>query len=422
MIQTPMNQKSENQEFIVIGSGIIGMSCALALQKEGFQVNVVDREPPGSSCSFGNAGAISPSSALPNSLPGVMSKVPGWLLREDGPLFIQWQYFPKLFPWLLRFLQSANWEKVDETTSSLLNLHASCFRLYQNLAKEIESEDLIVESPVIHLYTNEEDFQHSLGYWNILKYKGVEYEELRKDQVREMEPNLSQDYGFGVLFRDSGFSSNPFRLVGKISERFQNDGGRLTTGSVQSIKTQGDGKIVLKMEGQEIQSDQVLVAAGAWSHQLASQLGVRIPLETERGYHVTLNSTEGGPTNIVMESKHKFMATPMEMGVRFAGTAEFAGLNSPANEARAKTLLKLGKMMYPNLEKGESSKWMGHRPSLPDSRPVIDFCPGNKKIIFAFGHGHRGLIGAPMTAQLVAEMASGRQTSIDISAFNTSRF
>ena len=117
-----------------------------------------------------------------------------------------------------------------------------------------------------------------------------------------------------------------------------------------------DGKIVLKMKGQEIQSDQVLVAAGAWSHQLASQLGVRIPLETERGYHVTLNSTEGGPTNIVMESKHKFMATPMEMGVRFAGTAEFAGLNSPANEARAKTLLKLGKMMYPNLEKGESSE------------------------------------------------------------------
>ena len=163
-----MSPKSGNPEFTVIGSGIIGISSALALQKEGFRVTVVDREKPGQSCSFGNAGAISPSSALPNSLPGMMFKVPGWLFREDGPLFIQWQYFPKLIPWLIRFLNSANWDKVDETTSSLLALHASCFRLYQDLVKEIRAEDLIVESPVIHLYKKEEDFKSALSILKIL--------------------------------------------------------------------------------------------------------------------------------------------------------------------------------------------------------------------------------------------------------------
>ena len=207
-----------------------------------------------------------------------------------------------------------------------------------------------------------------------------------------------------------------------MSERFLSDGGDFIHESVQNIKPGEQENITLKLENREIQSERVLVAAGAWSHQLASQLGVKIPLETERGYHVTLNSKEGGPQNIVMEAAHKFMATPMEMGVRFAGTAEFAGLKTPANQTRAEILLKLGKKMYPQLENGESSDWMGHRPSLPDSRPVIDFCPNNKKIIFAFGHGHRGLIGAPMTAQLVAELASGRQPSIDISAFNSTRF
>ena len=417
-----MSPKSGNPEFTVIGSGIIGISSALALQKEGFRVTVVDREKPGRSCSFGNAGAISPSSALPNSLPGVMYKVPGWLFREDGPLFIQWKYFPKLIPWLIRFLNSANWDKVEETTSSLLTLHASCFRLYQDLVKEIGAEDLIVESPVINLYKKEEDFKSALSFWKILKDKGIEYEELDEPLVRENEPNLSSDYQFGVLFRNSGFSSNPFRLVEKMSERFLSDGGDFIHEYVQNIKSDEHGKITLKLENREIQSERVLVAAGAWSHQLSSQLGVKIPLETERGYHVTLNSKEGGPKNIVMEAGHKFMATPMEKGVRFAGTAEFAGLKTPANQTRAEILLKLGKKMYPQLEDGETSDWMGHRPSIPDSRPVIDFCPNNKKIIFAFGHGHRGLIGAPMTAQLVAELASGKKPSIDISAFNSTRF
>ena len=417
-----MSQHSKEKEIIVIGSGIIGVCCSLALQKEGFNVTVIDREAPGSSCSFGNAGAISPSSALPNSLPGIMFKVPGWLLQEDGPLFIKWQYFPKLIPWLLRFLKNANWEKVDETTSSLLKLHASCFHLYQKLSKEIESEDLIVESPLINLYTSKEDFGHSLEYWKILNNKGIDFETLEGNQIQKMEPHLSSDYRYGVLFRNSGFSSNPFRLVEKISEQFQKNGGRLINGSVKSLQPKEGGKVFVKMEGQEVQSDQVVVATGAWSHQLASQLGVQIPLETERGYHVTLNSNSGGPTNIVMEAKHKFMATPMEMGVRFAGTAEFAGLKTPANDSRAKTLLKLGKKMYPHLEEGTTSEWMGHRPSLPDSRPVIDFCPGNKNIIFAFGHGHRGLIGAPMTAQLVEEMVSGKETSLDIPAFHASRF
>ena len=194
-----MSPKSGNPEFTVIGSGIIGISSALALQKEGFRVTVVDREKSGQSCSFGNAGAISPSSALPNSLPGIMFKVPGWLFRQDGPLFIQWQYFPKLIPWLIRFLNSANWDKVDETTSSLLALHASCFRLYQDLVKEIGAEDLIVESPVIHLYKKEEDFKGALSIWKILKNKGIDYEELDEPLVRENEPNLSSDYLRGTL-------------------------------------------------------------------------------------------------------------------------------------------------------------------------------------------------------------------------------
>ena len=415
-------ENHHGKQAVVIGAGIIGMCCARALQHQGFRVTVIDRQEPGKSCSFGNAGAITPSSALPNSLPGVLKKVPGWLFHEEGPLFIHWQYFPRLIPWLFRFLKSANWSTVDETTTALLNLHANSFKLYQSLAKEIDAEDLIIESLSLNVYSSEKDYLHSLSHWKLLKAKGIIYEELDEMKLCQLEPNLAEKYRWGIMIENAGFTSNPFRLVQKLSETFQQNGGVILNQPVKQLIENGDGTVDLITDQDPLKAEKLILAAGAWSHLLVSQLGFKIPLETERGYHVTLNSPGSGPKNFVMEAKHKFIATPMEMGVRFAGTAEFAGLRASANNARSQVLLKLGRRMYPDLQGGVFSEWMGHRPSLPDSRPVIDYSPNNSNIIFAFGHGHRGLIGAPITGQLVAELALSKKTSVDIFPFRITRF
>ncbi|MEC9360383.1 MAG: FAD-binding oxidoreductase, partial [SAR324 cluster bacterium] len=182
------------------------------------------------------------------------------------------------------------------------------------------------------------------------------------------------------------------------------------------------GNVRLNLDLGYVESRNLVVAAGAWSHQITAQLGVRIPLETERGYHVMLAHPEVQPRHVIMESEHKFVATPMEMGIRFAGTAELAGLTASPNYERADILLRLGKRMFPGLSGTEKTEWMGHRPSLPDSRPVIGKCPDIPNVLFAFGHGHRGLIGAPMTGEIIADLMAKRQPKIDITPFRPERF
>ncbi len=413
---------SDSKKVNIIGSGIVGLCCALHLQRDGWGVTIIDKVGPGESCSYGHAGVLSETSALPNAMPGVISKVPKWLLDPEGPLYIRMRYLPHLLPWLLRFVKAGTKSESENTVRSLLDLNAGTVEKYQNLINGSQAGSLIRSSGYLNVYQSESSYKHASAGWELLQRHGAQLRMLTGRELHELEPMLAPSYIRAVMIENQGFATNPYRLAQVLSEQFSQAGGVFLRREVREARLSADGNVRLNLDLGYVESGKLVVAAGAWSHQITAQLGIHIPLETERGYHVTLAHPEVQPRHVIMEAEHKFVATPMEMGIRFAGTAELAGLTASPNYERADILLRLGKRMFPGLSGTEKTEWMGHRPSLPDSRPVIGKCPDAPNILFAFGHGHRGLIGAPMTGEIIADLMANRQPKIDIAPFRPERF
>ena len=416
------NTISGSRKVNIIGSGIVGLCCALYLQRDGWEVTIIDKVGPGESCSYGHAGVLSETSALPNAMPGVISKVPKWLLDPEGPLYIRMRYLPHLLPWLLRFIKAGTARESENTVRSLLALNAGTVGKYQNLVNSSQAGSLIRPSGYLSVYQSESSYKHASGGWELLKRHGAQLRMLTGEELHELEPMLAPSYIRAVMIENQGYVTNPYRLAQVLSEQFSQAGGVFLRREVREARLSADGNVRLNLDLGYVESGKLVVAAGAWSHQITAQLGVHVPLETERGYHVTLAHPEVQPSHVIMEAEHKFVATPMEMGIRFAGTAELAGLTASPNYERADILLRLGKRMFPGLSGSEKTEWMGHRPSLPDSRPVIGKCPAAPNVLFAFGHGHRGLIGAPMTGEIIADLMANRQPKIDITPFRPERF
>ncbi|MDP6331527.1 MAG: FAD-binding oxidoreductase, partial [SAR324 cluster bacterium] len=354
--------------------------------------------------------------------PGVISKVPKWLLDPEGPLYIRMRYLPHLLPWLFRFVKAGTEIESENTVRSLLELNAGTVEKYQNLINSSQVKSLIRSSDYLNIYQSESSYKHASAGWELLQRYGAQLRMLTGGELHELEPMLAPSYIRAVMIENQGYATNPYRLVQVLSEQFSLGGGVFLRREVREARVLADGNVRLNLDLGYVESRNLVVAAGAWSHQITAQLGVRIPLETERGYHVMLAHPEVQPRHVIMESEHKFVATPMEMGIRFAGTAELAGLTASPNYERADILLRLGKRMFPGLSGTEKTEWMGHRPSLPDSRPVIGKCPDIPNVLFAFGHGHRGLIGAPMTGEIIADLMAKRQPKIDITPFRPERF
>jgi glycine/D-amino acid oxidase-like deaminating enzyme len=416
------NTISGSRKVNIIGSGIVGLCCALYLQRDGWEVTIIDKVGPGESCSYGHAGVLSETSALPNAMPGVISKVPKWLLDPEGPLYIRMRYLPHLLPWLLRFIKAGTARESENTVRSLLALNAGTVGKYQNLVNSSQAGSLIRPSGYLSVYQSESSYKHASGGWELLQRHGAQLRMLTGEELHELEPMLAPSYIRAVMIENQGYVTNPYRLAQVLSEQFSQAGGVFLRREVREARLSADGNVRLNLDLGYVESGKLVVAAGAWSHQITAQLGVHVPLETERGYHVTLAHPEVQPSHVIMEAEHKFVATPMEMGIRFAGTAELAGLTASPNYERADILLRLGKRMFPGLSGSEKTEWMGHRPSLPDSRPVIGKCPAAPNVLFAFGHGHRGLIGAPMTGEIIADLMANRQPKIDITPFSPERF
>lgn len=416
------NTISGSRKVNIIGSGIVGLCCALYLQRDGWEVTIIDKVGPGESCSYGHAGVLSETSALPNAMPGVISKVPKWLLDPEGPLYIRMRYLPHLLPWLLRFIKAGTARESENTVRSLLALNAGTVGKYQNLVNSSQAGSLIRPSGYLSVYQSESSYKHASGGWELLQRHGAQLRMLTGEELHELEPMLAPSYIRAVMIENQGYVTNPYRLAQVLSEQFSQAGGVFLRREVREARLSAEGNVRLNLDLGYVESGKLVVAAGAWSHQITAQLGVHVPLETERGYHVTLAHPEVQPSHVIMEAEHKFVATPMEMGIRFAGTAELAGLTASPNYERADILLRLGKRMFPGLSGSEKTEWMGHRPSLPDSRPVIGKCPAAPNVLFAFGHGHRGLIGAPMTGEIIADLMANRQPKIDITPFRPERF
>ena len=412
-----------NLSIAVIGAGIVGVSAASYLLRDGHRVTLVDRDGPGEGASKGNAGAISPGSCVPLAMPGTLGKVPKWLLDPDGPLVVRPSYFPKAAPWLLRFAMAGREGRVAPIADALRGLHGLAFDSYAPLLANAQAGHLIRRSGCLVVYRSRTAFEASAREWTMRRERGVHVEALDGEALRDMEPALSPALACGVFLPEHGYTTDPYRLVKVLADRFVLDGGAFRKAEARALRARADDGVELVMaDGATTGFDKVVIAAGAWSGALTATIGLRLPLETQRGYHVTLADAGIAPKIPVASSEDKFYATPMEGGLRVAGTVEFAGLDAAPDFGRARRLLVQLKVLYPEARTEPFSEWMGHRPCFPDSLPVIGPAPGVANVILAFGHGHNGMTSGPVTGRLIADIVAGRSPPIDLGPYRPDRF
>jgi D-amino-acid dehydrogenase len=411
---------------VVIGAGIVGLACATYLQRDGRKVVMVDPGGPGEGASYGNSGGLNGSSIVPVAMPGVLSKVPHWLLDPEGPLSIRLRYLPQLLPWLYRFVRAGRPELVRAQAHALRALLAPTVDLHRELAASVGAADLIQRSGLLVVYRSEAGFAADTEAMRLRADNGVKIDELAKDELRQIEPLLSPAYARGRFISENGYVRNPLRLSRSLADALVANGGEIRRERAQGFSF-ADGKVqaVFTSAG-KIPCAAVVLAAGAHSKPLAARLGEKVPLDTERGYHAMIKAPEVAPRLPIMDAEAKFVATPMEEGLRMAGTVEFAGLDAPPDWRRARILLRHGQAMFPGLPRALAEDrvalWMGFRPSMPDSLPVIGPTRRCANAFLAFGHGHVGLIGAPMTGRVIADLIARRPPAIDLKPFSAARF
>jgi D-amino-acid dehydrogenase len=418
-----MNSNSNSPRNVtVVGAGVVGVACAINLMRDGHRVTLVERDAPGEGASLGNAGIMAPCAIVPVMTPGIVWKVPQMLLDPMGPLSLRWSYVPRMIPWLLRYLRNSTAERVEFISDALASLLGGSVEEHQRLARETGAEEWLCPAPYLYVYENEAAFAKDAFAWNIRRRHGTKLEVLKDDAVREMEPSLDSAYRFAVVLEDHGFIRDPMRLVKALAEHFERAGGTLLHRDVKDVDFGPDGPTRLVTDGGDLELDVLVVAAGAWSGKLAARLGSPVPLETERGYHVVLTDPGVTPRYPIMSTKGKFVATPMEPGLRLAGLVEFGGLDAPPDYARARTLLRHARQLFPAVVTDDYTEWMGHRPVLPDSLPVIGRSPHFETVFYAFGHQHVGVTGGPKTGRVIADLVNGRHPNIDLSPFRVDRF
>jgi D-amino-acid dehydrogenase len=413
---------TEAKDAIVIGAGIVGICAALALQDKGFAVTVIDRDGPAEATSYGNAGVISPWSCVPQSMPGLWKKVPKWLLDPEGPLSIRWSYAPRMLPWLLEFLRAGAAHRLPAIADAMLAVNRSSVELYRQLLADTGEDTLVRDCLYLHLYRDPNGADPDALPWRLRRDRGVPIEVLRGGEIQELEPEISPAFKSAVAIKQQGRTVNPGRLGKVLAAKAEARGARFPRGRVTRIAGRDSHGYRVETDQGSHGASKVILAAGAWSKRLLSDLGVRLPLEAERGYHLVFTDPGLTLSHSLMDADHKFVTSSMEMGVRSAGTAEFAGLDAAPDYRRARVFERHTKALLPNLNTDACEEWMGPRPSAPDSIPYIGPVPGHPDLFAGFGHGHLGLTGAPMTARMLAGLAAGEPLNMDMSPYRLDRF
>lgn len=407
---------------VVIGAGIVGVCSGLEMLKRGWKVTIIDRLPPGEGCSFGNAGVLAAQAVVPVAVPGIIKKVPRMLVDPESPLTVRLGSLGTTFPWLMKFLQSANLKKVEATANAMKDLYGTSFDLHEALAREAGVPELIKAARYLYVHRNPAELNVDTGLaWRLRRERGGEIEVLEGAALHEAEPELSREYTRGVRLGPMGYTLNPFKLTQAYAQLFQKRGGTIIRAEVTAIKPNGARSFVDTGAGRQ-EADSVVIAAGAWSAKLIKPLGVKVPIIAERGYHMTFANPGITLNHVVSEVELHFSVTPMEMGLRIAGTEELGNADDAPDWRRAQVLKRQARRMFPNANLDDSSQWMGPRPGLPDSLPAIGPLPGHPNIFVAAGHGHLGLTGGPNTGRLVAAMASGERLNIPTAAYAPGRF
>lgn len=413
---------------LVIGSGIVGACSALELARAGHAVTLMDMgEPAGrQSASYGHGCWISPASVVPMSMPGLWKQIPGYLLNPQGPLVIRWRHFPRLAPWLLRFLLAgSSVPRVEATARALSRLLHDSPQRHQALSRELGVPELIRREGLLYAYPDRSAFEAEALSWHLRRMTGLRWRELDAAALREREPDLDRHYTFGVLAEDGAHCVDPAAYVAKMVEAASARGAKLVRARADGFVFDGERLVGVQTDAGLMPGDRAVVAAGAWSKRLASAAGDTIPLESERGYHGVVSLETGGPRHPVMPSDGKMANTPTLAGLRLSGQVELASVDTLPNWSRVDILIDHARRTYPALAGMRElpvDRWMGHRPSTPDGLPVIGRSTRSPDVFYAFGHGHVGFATGPVTGRAVAEHLANLPDAFEISPYSPRRF
>ncbi len=411
---------NNNLKIGIVGAGIQGISNALFLQKKGFDVTIFDRDDPGSpAASYGNAGHFSPYASLSLNRTDVLTDVPAMLLSSTGPLALKWNYVPKMIPWFIKFILNTSKNKMMHTAKNMHQILDLALPAYDELFNEINIDGLVENKGILYVW-NDKDLKSRELEIKVREELGVKQQLVTKNEIHDLEPNLKNFYHAGVYYPYARHARNPKKILLKFFELFKKRGGKFEKKDVKQIEFHDDLPRI-KTDYQKFNFDKIIIACGAFSKRLTDKLGEKIPLDTERGYHIHFKNCDHLLSRPVIFSNRGFGITPMEQGLRVVGTVEFGGLNNPLSKSRIKNLINNAKYMLDDLPEHED-EWLGFRPTLPDFLPVMGPSKNYKNVFYCFGHHHLGWTLGPISGKIVSGMIAKENTNLNLSPYSSTRF
>jgi len=412
----------EQKTIAVIGAGIVGVSTAIWLQRDGHKVILIDRQGPAAGTSYGNGGVLASCGVVPVNSPGLLKTAPTMLMKADSPLFVRWSHLPKMLPWLLKYMARANDKDARHVAKALTYILHDSLEQHQALAKGTGAEKYLKPSDYVFVYQDRAAFEKDAFAWGVRRDMGFEWDEMEAEEFNAYEPIFQGTRSFGVRLKNHGIITDPGKYVNSLAAHFENQDGKIIIAQVNDIAQEKGAVTGVETSDGQIDCDCIVLAAGVWSKNISEKLGAKTPLESERGYHIELINPSVMPRSAMMLASGKFVITPMEGRIRCAGIVEFGGLEAPASKGPIALLKKQIHQAIPGLTYERTEEWMGHRPAPTDSIPFIGPYEKISGAYAAFGHHHIGLTGGPKTGRMIADMIASKKTNADLAPYNVSRF
>ena len=409
-----------SKKIAIVGAGIVGISSAINLARRGCDVTLIDRNFKGKPASYGNASWLSSVSITPVLMPGMIKKIPKLLFSKDGPLFLRFPGFLKIIPFLTKYLSYAKKEKVDHISKNLAYLLKDSVNEHKELAKGTNATQWIKDSPYLFIYKNKKDFFNDEYTWSLRKKYGFNLIEVEEEELKSLLPGLSSEYKFAIKIDHLGYISNSQNYLDDLLDGFKKLGGKLVEDEVTDIVDKGDSISIITKEN-NILAEDVIISSGVYSNKFAKKFGVKVPVQSERGYHLELFDTDIKINYPIMNGYLKLAITPRPNGIRFAGLVEFGSLTSNPNPKAFELLMRNAKSMFPGIKFNTKQEWSGHRPSTVDSLPIIGKSKTNEKVFFGYGHHHIGLTSGPKTGKMLTKSILRDNDQYDLTAFDPNR-
>jgi len=407
---------------IVIGAGIVGVSTAIWLQRSGFKVTIIDQKGPATGASHGNAGILAASSIIPVPNPSLIKKLPFYLLSKDSPVFFKMSYLPKMFPFLISYLSKSNLREVNKYAERMTPLIFDTVCQHKSLAKGTGAEKFISYQDYCFGYETEKNFLNDKKVWKLRQKHGLPFEVVNGNEFSNFDPFYKDLFDVIVKCKNHGKINDPGLYVKTLCDHFLSQGGELIISKVNDISSKNLNDVIVKIESDSLIANKIVVATGAWSKKILKKFKIKMPLESERGYHVEYVEPNFYPKVPMMLTSKKFVITPMDGRIRVAGLVEFAGLKAHKRKPPLNLLKNKIKVLFPNLKCKEKIEWLGHRPALVDSLPMLGYLDKNKQILVAFGHQHLGLTAGAKTGRIVSDLIIGNDIKLKISNYRPNRF